>query len=407
MRKRNGIPKGNHDLTMYHRLRDHAKHLIRQRKVYWELMVAVLIRRRRRRRHFNDNALLLLAAKTFMYRKEEMRLACARVREIKTESWRGVVYGMADDQFLAMFRITKTEFPAVVSACAWPAHLTSTKRNQYATCPELSTLILLRRLCSPCRWTDLVDVFKNHPSHLSEIFWESLSRFIHKREHLVNGDLHAGFSARNAAKYAQSIHSKCEVLDHCIGFLDGTVIGIARPGSNIEQNAAYNGHKRKHALKFQTMTTPDGLILHAFGPLEGCRHDWALFVRSNIETQLENVCFVNGVQFYVHADSGYNRRTVIDVPFQGAHLTRAQKKANTATASVRVTVEWAYKEVKLYWTTVDFKRKLRVGEVAVGMMYMGAILLHNIRNCLYPNTISQYFQCHPPALVDYIHHKDV
>lgn len=199
---------------------------------------------------------------------------------------------------------------------------------------------------------------------------------------------------------------KSAALHHCVGFMDGTVLGIARPGSSAEQNAAYNGHKRKHALKFQTITSPDGLILHAHGPMEGRRHDWALYVSSGIEQQLEDVCTVNGVQHYVHADSGYNRRRTVDVPFQGADLTAEAVAANNSTAKVRVTVEWSYQEVKLYWSTTDFKRKLRVGEGGVGLMYIGAMILHNIRNCLYPNPVSQYFNCSPPNLEEWLRHKD-
>lgn len=40
--------------------------------------------------------------------------------------------------------------------------------------------------------------------------------------------------------------------------MDGTFIGIARPSKIDEQNAAYNGHKMKHALKFQTITSQMG-----------------------------------------------------------------------------------------------------------------------------------------------------
>lgn len=65
-------------------------------------------------------------------------------------------------------------------------------------------------------------------------------------------------------------------LSRCIGLIDGNVLGIARPLNFNLHHAAYNGHKSKHALTFQTVTTPDGLILHAHGPMAGSLHDWAL-----------------------------------------------------------------------------------------------------------------------------------
>ena len=73
--------------------------------------------------------------------------------------------------------------------------------------------------------------------------------------------------------YADAVKDKTDGLHNCVGFIDGTVIGIARPTGYETQIVAYNGHKRKHSLKFQVANSPDGLILHAYGPTEGRRHD--------------------------------------------------------------------------------------------------------------------------------------
>lgn len=122
------------------------------------------------------------------------------------------------------------------------------------------------------------------------------------------------------------LRAKCEALQHCVGFMDGTVIGIARPGCYAEQKAACSGQKRKHALGFQTITAPDGLLLHADSPIEGRRRDRALYVPSEIEQQLSKGWTVHRVQHYMRADGGYNLRLVVDVPFQGASMN-AQKLA--------------------------------------------------------------------------------
>ena len=52
------------------------------------------------------------------------------------------------------------------------------------------------------------------------------------------------------ATYADAVHSKGAALDNCFGFIDG-----------------YNGHKRVHALKFQAITLPNGLIANIYGPV--------------------------------------------------------------------------------------------------------------------------------------------
>ena len=64
-----------------------------------------------------------------------------------------------------------------------------------------------------------------------------------------------GFSAQNLSK----------------GFIDGTVRPISRPG--INQRVLYNGHKRVHAIKCQSVATPDGLVAFLHGPFEGRRHN--------------------------------------------------------------------------------------------------------------------------------------
>ena len=65
--------------------------------------------------------------------------------------------------------------------------------------------------------------------------------------------------------YSEAIHDKGAALENCFGFVDGTVRPISKPGVN--QRAVYNGHKRVHALKFQSLALPNGLIGHLFGPV--------------------------------------------------------------------------------------------------------------------------------------------
>lgn len=47
---------------------------------------------------------------------------------------------------------------------------------------------------------------------------------------------------------------------------------------------ACNEHKHKHTIKFHAVTTPDGLALHVYGPIEGGRHDWTLYKLLTYET---------------------------------------------------------------------------------------------------------------------------
>ena len=238
------------------------------------------------------------------------------------------------------------------------------------------------------------------------MFWEAIEHFWNAQKHLVTEDISQQFIAERAELYANCIHQKGKALSNCIGFIDGTVLGIARPSGSLAQRVAYNGHKRKHAIKYQAVSAPDGLVQHLYGPLEGRRHDWTLYVRSKMDEILPRVLFVQGKRYCIYGDSGYNQRWFIDVPFQGSNVSPAQVAFNRAMSSVRISVEWVFKVVKMQFPTIDFKRKMKVRESPVGMMYLATILLSNVRNGLYPNQIYTYFDCPPPDLNTYLAHKN-
>jgi hypothetical protein len=60
----------------------------------------------------------------------------------------------------------------------------------------------------------------------------------------------------------------CEHLNvpgqRCFGFIDGTQRIICRPGT-LPQRTWYSGYKKCHGIKFQGVTTPDGLLSHLDG----------------------------------------------------------------------------------------------------------------------------------------------
>ena len=73
-------------------------------------------------------------------------------------------------------------------------------------------------------------------------------------------------SHESLQRYADAIHQKGAALDNCLGFIDGTVSPICRPKQN--QRVVYNGHKRVHALKFQSVVAPNGLIVKLLDQLK-------------------------------------------------------------------------------------------------------------------------------------------
>lgn len=71
--------------------------------------------------------------------------------------------------------------------------------------------------------------------------------------------------------FLQAVHSKGAPLSNCWAFIDGTARPICRPTQ--QQRIYFSGHKRVHALKYQSLMCPNGLICQLDGPYPGSRHD--------------------------------------------------------------------------------------------------------------------------------------
>ena len=80
-----------------------------------------------------------------------------------------------------------------------------------------------------------------------------------------------GLSPINLQQFANVVHEKGAALENCWGFVDGTVEQVCRPG--LMQRILYDGHKRVHAIKYQSVSAPNGLCANLRGPYEGKLHD--------------------------------------------------------------------------------------------------------------------------------------
>eukprot|EP00171_Calliarthron_tuberculosum_P021462 IDg21462t1 len=189
-----------------------------------------------------------------------------------------------------------------------------TTRNGYVCEPMTATCILLRRLCYPSRWSDVEELFRMHASALNSIYQ----------------------------------YTGC--LKKCVGFIDGTKIRMCRPsGPGTLQRSVYSGHKRMHCLVYQTITTPDGLIFHMYGPVEGRRPDCYKYCASNLNEWL---------------------RDTLLVAHPNALATPEQREYSTKMNAARTAVEWSYKDVKQSFASNDFARKLQVHKRPIAMLFV-------------------------------------
>jgi hypothetical protein len=157
------------------------------------------------------------------------------------------------------FRFYKRDIVTISGQTQWNPALRresdgklQTTRRRYVFTPTEGICILLRRLSSSCRWTDLQAEFGRHNAALVEIFYAALDSFFDTFNQLVT-KWPSDFVQNRKAQYAQCIKSKGAALPLCVGFIDGTCLPIARP-QGLAQRATYSGHKRQNCLNFQAIT---------------------------------------------------------------------------------------------------------------------------------------------------------
>jgi hypothetical protein len=203
--------------------------------------------------------------------------------------------------------------------------------------------VSLARLSYPGRLNDLIRRLRLNwsASKLSQLF-NTCVRFLQDRwNDIVKFDSRVFLDGALLRTFADAIHAKGFPLRDCCGFIDGTTIGIARPGGQENQRAFYNGHKRQHIVRWQGVVTPDGMIVSFFGPHEGASNDRGLLNYSQLVSTLEQ--FLQrpalGFDFYLYGDSAYDNVQSMAL-FGPADLPN--QAAQTAASAIRVSEEHVY-----------------------------------------------------------------
>ena len=305
---------------------------------------------------------------------------------------------VTDDESLAEFRFYKGDITRLVKAFHLPPKFIC--NNGTTASAEEGLCMLLRRLAYPCRYSDIIPRFGRSKPELCMIV-NTVLKFIYTRfEHLLSSFQQGWLHPDNLTEYAMAVYSKCQALDNCWGFVDGTVRPICRPGEN--QRVVYNGHKRVHALKYQSVVAANGMIANLYGPVEGRSHDAGILRRSELLHKLEQYCNkADGSPLCIFGDPAYPVRPHIQAPYKNNNLSDAEKDFNKAMSSVRVSVEWVFGEITEYFAFVDFKKTQKIALSEVGTMYKMCALLRNARTCLYGSSTSTFFGIDPPTLEEY------
>jgi DDE superfamily endonuclease len=97
----------------------------------------------------------------------------------------------------------------------------------------------------------------------------------------------------------------------------------------------------------------------------------------------------------LYGDPAYCLRPYLQVGYQGSNLNLDQVQFNASMSKVRIAVEWAFRDIKMYLTHVDLPRKLKLGVTLGGQWYISSAVLWNFRVCLYGCQTAENFDCNP------------
>ena len=158
---------------------------------------------------------------------------------------------MEDSECVAELRVHKHGLPALAEALQIPRVFRCRQRSISDGMEGLCTL--LRRLAYPCRYSDMMARFGRPAPVLSMRKDEVLDFIYTNHSHRILQWNPAILQPVTLKEHANAIQIKGSAIDNCFGVIDGTVRPISRPGRH--QRIVYNGHKRLHALKSQSVNS--------------------------------------------------------------------------------------------------------------------------------------------------------
>lgn len=100
--------------------------------------------------------------------------------------------------------------------------------------------------------------------------------------------------------YVAATRRKGCPIENVWGFIDGCKWEINRPGGNtVLQLVCYSGYVKGHCLSYHVITSPDGIIQHAFGPKAGRNNDLDVLDASGVLDYMEDHpgCFCHVLMF--------------------------------------------------------------------------------------------------------------
>ena len=312
------------------------------------------------------------------------------------------------------FRIKKRDFWRLCKALKVPDRMrfpVGTKDYTPWISGPLAMAIVLKRLATPGRLYELTQFFGGISRTSMGNFFNGMCLWLfHRWDHKLHMHSNYAWLQGRIPYYSACIRAKFRqkygvaIIKNAWGFGDATRQKICRPTRN--QRVYYSGYKKKHQLKYQGVSTPDGLVVDFTSAYPGYHNDAYIFHDTDLVDTLRRLTRPLDRTYAILCDSAYPHSDVVYKPFprprNRALFTPEHRAFNKCLSSIREGVEWAFGDIKQHWQYLDYSRYMRAGGSNVSVWFSVGALLTNCRTCLYPGLNSQYFDCDPPELEDYL-----
>jgi DDE superfamily endonuclease len=152
--------------------------------------------------------------------------------------------------------------------------------------PEEAIVVVLVRLSAPERAEHLAIHMRRSPSFISKVFNQTLQYLDRRYRSLI--EWHPLITYERIEYWSKCLR-EAHGAEGIWGFIDGTFTGFCRASDNSEQRRDYSGYKKGHGMKWQAISTPDGLIVSLYGPYRGATGDALMVEKSQLEHKLRLV----------------------------------------------------------------------------------------------------------------------
>lgn len=310
----------------------------------------------------------------------------------------------------------------------FPATMFSGKITRFTG--EEILLLGLYRLARPTRLVDLgfEHLFGFNYVEVSVAFKLFLDHLCNNWAHLLKDNLQ--YWKPKLPDFAESIRRKLSEKYNCdfppanqaggfrvFGFIDNTMNGTCRPGGGpardgtdaprndpLIQRAWYNGWKKMHGMKWQTVDLPNGMNFHVWGPVSLRHNDMYTLHHSHINDLIANLQTADILKYAIYGDSAYciTLYDFILARHDNPVNTPRENAENRSMSSCREVIEWDYGDVGTLWAYVDYKKVLQLRKMPVGRIYFAAMLLRNAYVTMNGCNTATFYECMPPTFEHWV-----